>query len=286
MHYTPQRVVSEQWLAIRPFVTESVLDSDPANPQMARKMMSQVTHFTLWAVYTLHAPLSRRDLFVPVMIRRWVKGHAKTVSTRRTYEQTLFVVAHSLSGRDRNIRSPHSVGAVHGYSARELAELDIWAQTRRSPTDRRDAATLIGLIAGAGVWPAELLDTIRRDDITQSHDGTVTVDIRGKRPRTVVVDDEWSDYFDDILQIPEDHQHAIFRQTHTPSGARTALRRLINGPHPAPDTQRLRSTFLLRILQTTPFAEALRLTGFTHAMAFNRYLPYLTSNDTLKGSNQ
>lgn len=62
----------------------------------------------------------------------------------------------------------------------------VWADAQRTERFARDLQMLLALGLGAGLSTAEILDA-RSGDVTITQDGTVTVAVRGLRPRVLQV---------------------------------------------------------------------------------------------------
>lgn len=281
MQYFPARTNTALWHPIREFVTQAILDYRPNTVHAARSLISVLTGYVLWAVHEMHAPLERDDLFYPMMIRRYIKGIARTESSKQTYESALYRLANVLGGLSDKDRPPSARGLtpVRTYTNRQLADIDGWIAVRKTPTKRRDASIIVGLAGGAGVRSTEM-PTIRQNSLQRDTQGRTTVTVGGRNPRTVNVLPDWSSYFDDLLREPSTDVTAVLKSTNTVTSFTNALNALIKGPHPAPDLTLLRETWLLRTLHTLPVADLVHQAGFATAASLTRYMPYLTPGVT------
>lgn len=279
MKYKPQRVSPERWHAVRDFVIDCVLRSVPNGPDVAVRLMAYLTKDVLWAVYEMHAPLDRDDIFHTVFIRRYVDDLTNSVSVRLATESTLRRIAFAVVEESQPFRRPYSrrPSELALYNRRELAEIVAWATNHKRAHKRREALTLVGLAGGAGVRFGEL-PTVRRSDINRDDGGGVTIHIGGPKPRTVTVDDEWSWHFDDILAEALNDGPSVFLRPLKPLGFKKAIESLCGGPHPRPNLPRLRETWAINILATQPFADAMHLIGLNSTAPLKRYLAYLRLN--------
>lgn len=283
VNYRPTRTAPEKWLTIRDFVVDCIFDMRPNTAHTALVTMSALTRYVLWAVFDQHAPLDRADIFYPMMIRRFINTVARTPASKQSYEQRLFSIATALGGQPDKARPPSNrqLQPVHAYTTRHLAELDSWASVRRTEPHRRAARLLIGLAGGAGVRRAEV-HTILRSSIHRKSGARIAVDIGGRAPRTVVVHDEWTWYFDDLRDEPVDDRRVIFDDLKSRVTYVNAVRHLVDGAHPAPSLNRLRDTFVVNALNTLPVADAVHQVGFATAASITRYMPYLTPGETTR----
>ncbi|PZF02802.1 hypothetical protein DEJ01_09755 [Curtobacterium sp. MCLR17_040] len=280
MQYFPQRANPAQWQVIRQFVAACVLDYRPRTAQVAGDLMSTLTHYVLWAVSEAHASLDRDDLFYPMMIRRYINAIARTASSKRTYASRLYRIANVIGGLPDKSRPTTSDRGhtVRTYSNRELGDIDGWISVRKTATKRRDARIAVGLAGGAGLRTHEMF-TLRHSDI-QRTGARVQVTVGSENRRTVDVHDDWTWYFDDLLDEPPTSDAAVLKGTTTAGSFTKVLGELLRGPHPAPNLTQLRETWVIRALGTLPVADFLRQSGFTSAASLTRYLPYLTTGET------
>lgn len=280
MKYRPDHTTPAHWNAVREFVIACVLEYRPGTPAVGTALLSTLTHYVVWAVFTMYAPLERSDLFHETLMQRWVRSVSRSDSAKRTYLQRLGKLAQALSPNPVVPATHGTEGTVRPYTGRDLAALDGWAATRKTPEHRISAHTLLGLGGGAGVRASEVI-LVQRPDIDRTADGAVHVTVRGNTPRRITVAEDWTWYFDAFFKEPPHEGSAVFPTTHTAKSARSALWTLTQGPAPAPSMPRLRDTWLLDTLRTHTLADALYLCGFTPPASLNRYTAHLTPSPTL-----
>lgn len=280
MKYRPDHTIPAHWDAVREFVIACVLEYRPGTPAVGRALLSTLTHYVVWAVFTMYAPLERSDLFHETLMQRWVRSVSRSDSAKRTYLQRLGKLAQALSPNPVIPATHGTAGAVRPYTGRELAALDGWAATRNTAARRTSAHALLGLVGGAGVRANEVI-LVHRPDIDRSAGGAVHVRVRGNAPRRVTVSEEWTWYFDAFFDEPPHDGPAVFPTTRTPKAAKSALWNLTQGPAPAPFLPRLRDTWVLDTLRIHTLADAMYVCGFTHTNSLHRYLPHLTLSPTL-----
>jgi hypothetical protein len=276
MKYRPHHMAPAEWNRIKDFCRQAVADYGPANSRSATETLSTVTLFVLWATREEHAPLEREALFHPTLMGRYLRGRVadKNSAAYRTLHSRLFRVANAITNAITNADHPTKLRAtnaipVHEYTARELAELESWAATQKTPFRRRHAYTVLALMGGAGLAMTETLN-IRRGDIQRDSRG-YSVSIIGPRPRVIPIHSSWERYLDDPLQHVDADQYVLF-DGKTPDGRASTLRHLYRGPHPAPNPQWLRDTWTLTLLRALPLNIVMQACGTSDVARFRRYL--------------
>lgn len=167
------------------------------------------------------------------------------------------------------------------YGERELAELASWAATQANARRRRSAHAVLALGAGAGLSSGEIL-TARVKDVAVDDEGAV-VSVTGERAREVPMISEWLPF----LGVGLRYAHAddlIFEPGRRGTSA-SNLTSFIYRSHThgaKPNTQRLRSTFLVRHIDAgTPMPLLMEAAGVDSLEALTRYLPFAAAVDAV-----
>ncbi|MET3452196.1 hypothetical protein [Curtobacterium sp. 1544] len=130
------------------------------------------------------------------------------------------------------------------------------------------AYVTLALMGGAGLAMTEALG-VRGADIHHSTEG-YTVRVVGRRARIIPVHADWERYLDEPNTHFIDGEHVLF-PGQTPRGRETTLRTLYRGPHPAPNPQWLRDTWLLQLVRTLPLSIIMQAVGTSDVIRFRRY---------------
>jgi integrase len=277
MRYRPVNVLPAQWDQVKEFCRQAVLDYGPPNGRIAAEMLSTVTLFTLWATHDEGAPLDAEELFHPTLMGRYLRTRVNNTnpSAYRTLRSRLFRVAKAATGIKYNRhRSDRFSVEVHEYTDAEIAELESWAASRRTAIARRYMRTVLALVGGAGLRTAEVLHAKGRD-ILRDSDG-YSVRVGGTHPRVVPIHADWAGYLD--VDQYDDDAYLVFPNG-TDLGRATTLKMMYRGPHPAPNPQGLRDSWLLGQFRALPVPVVMQAGGIGSVTVLRRYLPHLQADD-------
>jgi hypothetical protein len=278
MQYRPATVTPATWDAIQDFAVNAVLAYGPATPKIGVEMLSTVTHFVLWATQEMHAPLDYDDIFYPGLMTQYIKTRVtKDKSAAPTLRSRLFRIANAVAGvphERKRMGRPHR--DFHTYTRFELAELESWAATRSSKLKRRYAGTFLALAGGAGLWTGEVLAVVG-GDITRRPTGYF-VRVRGRNPREVPVRKGWCHFLDEAFPHLERDAFAVFPDGSV-QGRPSSLKSLYQGPHPAPNPQWLRDTWVADLLPLMPLVMVMEAAGMADTNTLRRYLDETSRED-------
>lgn len=271
MKYRPVNVLPADWNRVKDFCREAVLAYGPATATIAAELLSTVTLFVLWATKEEHAPLDYDGIFHPSLMGRYLRTRVsdKKSGAFKTLRSRLFRVASAVTSTDHHkTKRDTAVVPVHEYTATELAELEGWAATQNTPERRQYAYITLALMGGAGLAMTEALG-VRGRDIHRSDDG-YTVRVEGRRARIVPVHTDWQHYLDEPSSHFLEDDHVLF-PGQTPRGRGTTLRTRYQGPHPAPNPQWLRDSWLLQLIRALPLSIVMQAVGTSDVVRFRRY---------------
>lgn len=271
MKYRPVNVLPADWNRVKDFCQQAVLAYEPPTATIAADLLSTVTLFVLWATKEEHAPLTYDGIFHPSLMGRYLRGRVsdKKSGAFKTLRSRLFRIASAVTSVDHHkTKRDTTFVPVHEYTAGELAELEGWAATQNTDERRRYAYITLALMGGAGLTMSEALG-VRGADVR--HDGAAyTVRVGGRRARVVPVHADWERYLDEPSTHFVDDEHVLFNGQ-TLRGRGTTLRTLYRGPHPAPNPQWLRDTWLLQLIRTLPLSIIMQAVGTSDPVRFRRY---------------
>lgn len=271
MKYRPVNVLPADWNQVKDFCRRAVLTYGPPSATIATELLSTTTLFVLWATKEEHAPLDYDSIFHPSLMGRYLRSRVsdKKSSAFKSLRSRLFRVGSAVSTVDHHKTKRGTVFVpVHEYTARELAELEGWAATQNTAERRRYAFITLALMGGAGLSMSEALG-VRGIDIHRDIAG-YAVTVVGSRARTVPLHSDWAHYLDEPSTHFVGDEHVLFNGQ-TPRGRATTLRKLYCGPHPAPNPQWLRDTWMLQLVRTLPLSVIMQAVGTSDVVRFRRY---------------
>jgi hypothetical protein len=242
--YRPTKVDASTWVAIRPFVLDSVRRLPPKGWPVAIRTLRVLTQLTAWAVRQ-GIVLDPEMVFDPDTIERFVvEGLAKN-SSRATYRADLRRVAPLLTTKapwEPRLTVLPRRQVAPPYTLAELEVLRSDGMRQRTPERRRAARGLIALGAGAGLdgrWATQ----IRARDVVA--DGVTTL-LRVGPPsaRTVPVLAHWEQEMAELAATAK-QEFLVGGFSVSRNRASALLSRLEVPPgHPRLSLSRLRSTWL------------------------------------------
>ena len=278
MTYTPT-IDIDIWNATRDFVAASVLKCRHKTAYSSDDLMQATTRLVAWVHEQPELELSRRVVFAPVTIERFVaEGLAHYAPASRGNRRSMLLrMSEALLGdRARRVRLaplPPSTASAP-YSKEEVAELRAWARLSTGAR-RKTANVLVALGVGAGLSASEILGVCRRDIVADGSKALATV--CGSRPRVVLMERAWAET---LLRAVADLEPGdwVFGNGRTTAGknlvtnfiAKTASAGL------APNTQRMRATWIVGQLQAGVAAVPLmQAAGVASLEAITRYVQFV-----------
>lgn len=273
--YQP-RMEPERWVMIAPYVHDVVARAEPLVTYDARELYPAVTRLVEFA-HNLHMPLEDRTAFDPFTVERFAQFHLATYNraSRNSMRARLRRVSEALLGETAAVqtRALGKAAASRPYSARDIADLDGWAQAQPSEERRTSARALLALGLGAGLTGAEII-ALRRGDVIVGE--TTDVSVAGAVPRVVPMVSDWADELSDRLTYLGTDGWVFHSEQR--GGNINLITDFISrtGPHVPLQTRRMRATWLIHHLETgTPLKTLLRIAGLQSAEALDRVLPFV-----------
>lgn len=169
-----------------PLIRELAALYRPANRTAASKIAGQLSGYVYWCEQQ-GLDVDRDLLLDPDTIDAYVeRGLARMADgTRTTARTALRRVVRGDRGRlDRPVREP--ADPLRPYTRDETDAIIGWAAGQPSEPRRRATLAVACLGLGSGLAAADVRE-VTGTDVTTLDDGTVLVDVRGKRPRRVPV---------------------------------------------------------------------------------------------------
>lgn len=268
------------WPACGGAVREWVLAAAPQSHAHAMKLLSITARLAAWAVEQ-GLPVDPERVLHPDAVERFVAVAlaGEPDSTRATYRARLRRVA--VAATRKAPWSPPVTIARPGHRAPYRPAdvgLLLAAGSRIADPDRARAFVMVPVGLAAGPQPAELL-LLTADHIQRGSDGLVDVLVGAGTPaeRLVVADAAYGPLLLAAAATPDgplltDHagKNAV---------ANLSLLARPDGKSPAVSAQRLRTTWLARLLVRVPLGEAMRAAGLTTACALGDLVPYAPAGD-------
>lgn len=278
--YEP-RLDSATWYAIGPFVAAAVAECVSSTPYQANALQQVAAKLTAWTWQQAGLPLERSVVFNRDVIARFIAVGCPGVkaAVRGNMRSQLLRMSESLLDpatvpRRLNPLPPSDPTAP--YSAMDLVSLRSWAEAQSTAPRRANAEVLLALGAGCGLSAIEIGE-VRVRDISCDERG-VLVRVDGGRPRSVPVLREWERALLERQTALEPDRY-VFRENHTifyPNLVTNFVdRSRVVGLRP--QTQRLRSTWIVRHLEAaTPATLLMRAAGVESLEALTRYTQFVT----------
>lgn len=273
--YAPD-LPNEDWERIRDFVIGAASDALPHLTYATASVVNGIAHHVDWCSNVAGYPLERGTLFRRDVIAYAVDNMPMTSpSTRGRRRSMMLRIGEQLGVIEALPPLPplRAAEPSQPYSPAEIVELNAWAEYQSSAERRHSALALLALGLGAGL-PTRDLCSVRACDVSIS--GT-SVEVGGKRPRTVPIGDNWGPVLEEIADGSADPTARLFRP-----GARwhsnivTVFVDRSGDTSTRPTTQRMRATWIVqRLTSGTPMHLLLHMAGVSSMDALVRYEKFL-----------
>lgn len=283
-NYTPN-IPAEHWENIEDFVRAAVTRTEPTTPYTANKLFSAVTPFVHWAWKAGHH-LDDRTIFDRWLIEEFIATACPATwspATRGNQRSVIFRVAEAVLGVDA--RTPRALPLTAAdpsrpYSPADMAALRSWARSQGTELMRRDATALLAFGAGAGL-AAEDIAPLRVADVTVRDDGSVTVNVPGRRPRRVTVLAVWEHDAASVI-AGRDGDEFLFVPGRAAASTKNLCTQFVGRTSGVlkPSSQRLRATWLVHHLTVgTPVKVLMTAAGIGSLNALTRYVQFVPDVD-------
>ncbi len=293
--YKPTLLDDTTWVELGGVIHHALRAYRPSSTRWVHDQAGHVTSFVNWAARTNRAtgssgPLTADLLVVPGLVERYLDEElaVRPDSSRATVRSVLRRVVRNLSGA-----APERIKYVPiqaPYSEAECAVFVRLARNQPTTDQRRALSTFVALGLGAGldggdqreVTPADITDVDLGDGVTG-----LLVNVRGQRPRTVVVRAAYEPLLREAVALHNKAQ----RGRNTPLYGLSASRRNVTstvtsravtatGKGVDINAARLRATWLLACMNSpVPLAVLLSAAGLKTARTFTDLLAYCPPAD-------
>ena len=279
--YSPTGPSAAAWPVCGGAVREWVLAAAPQGHSHAVKLLAITARLAAWAVEQ-GLPVDPERVLHPDAVERFVAvaRAGERDGTRATYRSRLRRVAVAATRKapwSPPVKIPRP-GHRAPYTPADLGLL-LAAGSRIADPDRARAFVMVPVGLAAGPQPAELL-LLTADHITVGRDGLVDVLVGAGTPaeRLVVADAAYGPLLLAAAAATPDGPLL------TDSAGKNAVASLSllarpDGKCPAVSAQRLRTTWLARLLARVPLGEAMRAAGLTSACALGDLIAYAPAGD-------
>lgn len=287
VNYQP-KITSARWERIREFVEDTTAITAPHCAYTQERLLIVCSHYIDWAVNIAGFPLEAKVLFRPELISSYTSDHmTQSAGTRRNYRAVLLRISELLLPESQGFPMEPLTDRVtmRPYSEAELAHLRFWARGQNTPTRARNAAVLLTLCAGAGLWASEVCE-LRRGDITMDADGTL-ITVRGDNARQVPMLRRWEADLLDAVDALEPGDRVFGSRSRARKGknlVNTFIATSVLSPHqPRPQTNRMRATWLVTHLAArTDMRALMTASGVGKFENLARLLQYVPALDTVE----
>jgi len=280
LQYTPDEalVAATHWAAIQDFTLRAVSDAARLMAYEERMVVAKVAQFVDWQ-WTRGQDLDRSEIFQPAHVERFIRQETKHMvgASRGNYRSILRRVCEALeppeaAGRPMSLASASPAAP---YTAAEEAALEALARNQSTEHRRENLEVLLALCLGAGM-ATEDLALLLTGQVVKVSEG-VEIHIAGRRPRIVPVMPRWEAVLLGAVERVGDGR--IFlpaRDGHTHNLVSNFVCSLQLGKAPRPNTQRMRVTWIVRLLNAgIKLNVIMALAGVTEAYAITRYAGFM-----------
>ena len=272
------------WESIAATVRETVARSQLSNIQAAKAHAVTLTAFLRWRASVGQSTTPADALTFATIDAYHVHGMPDLGErSRRDYRSRL---RHMAVRVHASVDAPPSLRLGHnqvnpGYTPGEEATLRRVALTQSQPEVRRRLCAIVGFCAGAGLSSSELR-ALQRGDVAIDDDGTITVNVRGDRPRRTAVRRLYERHVAVALAGLKPGQ-TVLPVLKSSSPITVILKEAdLFGDSPDIDTRRLRTTWITWLMtQRIPLQLAFEASGLQSARTFYDQLAHLSTSSSV-----
>jgi integrase len=272
--YAPY-MAARDWARVRPFVLDCVLPIPVGSEEGARQLLRPLSRLAHWAQTTASLPLDKDIILDADTINQFIATLPREKA--RTYQGALFTVARSHGGDNTDRAVTFGNRVEPPYTDDELGQMASFVSSLTRPDDIRTANAAMGACGGAGLRRRELV-SLTRGSLTRTAAGW-SIRVGGDWPRTVPVLDRWNTYIDRAVESIDDPDALLVPATGSRTGSdrlERLNRRARNTNSFGPDCQRLRSTWVVKVLNLLTPGELLHIAGYSNTEFLRFFAPYLT----------
>jgi integrase len=249
VRYQPE-ISAQRWERIREFVEDAVAVTVPNCAYTMERLLIVCSHYVDWAVNVASVPMQAKIVFRLELISRYTSEVMnQSEGTRRNYRAILLRIAEVLlpDNPTAELKALNSRVSMVPYSEEELTRLEFWARGQSTPRRERNAAVLLALCAGGGLWSNEVAEA-RRGDIHFDAQG-VLVSVRGTNARQVPLLARWEPWLRIALEGLEDNDR-VFGNKNRKNNSKNLVTAYIQDSvlppkTPRPQSNRMRATWLV-----------------------------------------
>ena len=289
--YVPKKIPTGVWQRVETAARAAMTAFGPASPRWVSTHGGYVVRFCVWLAARIRAdePLAPEALLTPGLVDRYIlEGLDAPDSTVATARWVLRRAVQRLSA------SPYPQQLAHRavrppYTPAECAALVRVARAQPTAAKRRALSAAVALGLGAGLDGRDQRLVTRSDVTTIDVDGTegLVVQVRGSRPRTVVVRAAYVPLLVEAcaLHTEEGRDAGELLHGRHPGRASTvaavsAAAVTASGPGVEVSAARMRTTWLLAVMcSPVPLSVLLAAAGLTTARTLTELLPYCPAPD-------
>ncbi len=289
MNYVPRYVDLHDWLVVREFVQQAVLDSQPISGDEARRRITIVGMMVAWAHRLAGYDLDRTAIFTLDVIGEWIDqecGHY-SLKVRKMYRARLKSISKTINPEFPDVPNETAYQSAWNpdpYSAEELAEVVGWANGQSTAMRRHKALVLLALTVGAGLYTQEVA-ALKVSDIEVDDDG-VLLHVRGEHPREVPVLAEWEGVLRELVANvrpvdPEAFAFAPGRTNKKPNVVTRFVQSSNKGGKVEPMTRRMRATWVVEHIKAgVPPQVIAEAAGMVTLRSFDKWLYHYREFET------
>lgn len=288
----PANYPHDVWQLVRPAVLRRTRAAEPHHQKSAYDLLGVNAQYACWLHTAGYDHADDALAFEPVLVERFLATeHGDDLrASLAKYRSVLTKTAAALPDAPYTPK-PKPIGRdghQPPYTPAEQARLWAWAASQ--PDARRALLeTLVVFSLGAGMEAHDFRHT-RADDVRSHADGTVTVEVRGNRPRTTVVLAEWEAEARRLAATANAQGTWLWNPAHENRTHKNMYSAFVGKrTPPAPDLRlslrRARTTWVVAVIDRgAPFPAVIRAAGLRPRSIAN-FLPHVTVPDAMSPSD-
>ncbi len=252
-NYVPRYVDVYDWIVIRDFVREAVLDSKPISADEARRRITIVGLLVAWGHREACYALTRDALFTLDVISEWIDQECQhySLKVRKMYRARLKSIAATINPKFPVLPQESAYQSAWNpdpYSDAEVIQIKGWARSQTTEVRRNKAHVLLALTMGAGLYTHEVA-ALRLRDIEIDDQGVI-IHVHGGTPRDVPVLAEWEDVLKELVTNvrpvdPDAYAFAPGRTNRKPNLVTAFVASTNRNKGVEPLTRRMRATWVV-----------------------------------------
>lgn len=283
--YTPKGVTGQAWDCVAMEVRRIVKAAAPATPYSATQLLGPAARLAVFADGLGHR-IQDGLWLAPELIEHFIDIGCPTAqeSTRGNYRSRLLRLSEATLGTALATgRAASLSGSLASQPYARAEQTDLWSWSGGQPTTalRHGAKTLMATGFGCGLHSEEIAEVRSHDVHRSAVDGSVRVNVRGRRARQVVCRRAWEQVLIDLASALE--PGAFLFRPDAPARGKNLVTNFLartkpNATAPNLSVARARVTWIVELVDANvPLTTLVAAAGVDSLHAFSRLMPYFST---------